>query len=47
MVLERVLCIYYQIQFKKDTNETQIQALIDSSSEINTIATVYISKLGF
>ena len=34
--LERVSYIHYPVQFK-GTNETQVQALIDSRSEINAI----------
>lgn len=32
--------IYYLVQFKKD--QTNIQALIDSDSEVNTMTRVYI-----
>ena len=43
--LELVSCIYYLIQFKKD--KTQIQALIDSRSEVNTIYLSFAKQLGF
>ena len=35
--LERIPCIYYLVQFEKDTNQAQVQALIDSRSEVNAI----------
>ena len=35
--LERVPCIHYLVQFKKDMSKAQVQALIDSGSEVNTI----------
>ena len=46
LILERVSCIYYPVQFKKDAHKTQIQALIYLESEINAIALAYVSKLG-
>ena len=33
--LERILYIYYSIQFKKNTNKAQVQALINFGSEFN------------
>ena len=42
--LERVFYIYYLVQFKK--NMAEVQALIDSESEVNAIAPVYAKKLG-
>ena len=42
--LERVLCIHYRIQFKK--NIAEIQALIDLGNEVNAIAPAYAKKLG-
>ena len=42
--LKRVFCIYYPVQFKK--NIAEVQALIDSKSEVNTMATAYAKKLG-
>ena len=44
--LECVPCIYYPVQFK-GTNETQVQALIDSESEINAIHPTFVKELGF
>ena len=38
-------CIHYPVQFKKNT--TEIQALINSKSEVNVIAPAYAKKLGF
>ena len=43
--LERVSYIYYSIQFK-DTNKTQVQALVDSGSEINAIYLSFAKLLG-
>ena len=44
--MERVSCIYYPVQFKKDAHKTQVQALIDSGSKVNAMAPAYASKLG-
>lgn len=41
LILEKVLCIYYSIWFKKD----EIQALIDLGSKINAITPIYTSRL--
>ena len=43
--MKRVPCIYYLVQFKRDTAE--VQAFIDSRNEINSIAPAYAKKLGF
>lgn len=43
--LERMSCTYYLLCFKKD--QRKIQALIDSSSEVNAMTPVYAKKLGF
>ena len=43
--LEFVPCIYYPVQFK-GTNETQVQALIDSGSEVNAIHPSFTKQLG-
>ena len=43
--LKRVPYIYYPVQFE-GTNETQIQALIDSGSEVNAMTQAYTSRLG-
>lgn len=42
--LEHVPFIHYQVQFKKD--QTNIQALINSGSEVNAMTRFYIAKLG-
>ena len=42
--LERIPCIHYLVQFKKDM--AKVRALIDSRSEVNTIAPAYAKKLG-
>ena len=34
--LECIFCIHYPVQFK-NMNKTQVQALIDSESEVNAI----------
>ena len=43
LALKRVPYIYYLIWFKKN----EVQALINLSSEVNTMTSVYIAKLGF
>ena len=42
--LDRVPCIHYPVQFKKDTAE--VRALIDLGSEVNAMAPAYAKKLG-
>ena len=44
VVLNRVPCICYPMRFKK--SKVQIQALIDSGSEVNAMTPAYASKLG-
>ena len=44
--LERIPCIHYLIQFKKNTSKAQVQALIDSRSEVNTIHLTFAKQLG-
>ena len=43
--LERVSCIYYPVQVK-NTSDAQIQALVDSGSEVNTIHPTFAKQLG-
>lgn len=43
-LLEKILCIHYLLHFKKDLYE--IRALINLSSEVNTITPAYATKLG-
>lgn len=43
LVLKRIPFIYYPVQFKNDVDE--IQALINSESEVNTMVSAYIKKL--
>ena len=43
--LKCVPCIHYPVQFT-DTNETQVQALIDLGSEVNAMTLTYASRLG-
>ena len=42
MALDRVPCIHYPVQFKKE----ELRALINSSSEINAITLTYVATLG-
>ena len=42
--LDRVPCIHYLVQFKKDMAE--VRALIDLRSEVNAMAPAYAKKLG-
>ena len=42
VTLQRVPCVYYLIWFKKK----EVPALIDSSSEVNTMTSAYASELG-
>ena len=44
LALDRVPCIHYPIRFKK--SEVQVQALLDSGSEVNAMTPGYASKLG-
>lgn len=43
--LKYIFYIYYPVQFKKESNK--IQALINSKSEFNIMASAYAKKLGF
>ena len=45
IVLDRVSCIYYPVQFRKDKGAT-IWALINSGSKINAITPAYAKQLG-
>ena len=44
-VLERVLCIWYPVQFQE--GQTKVQALIYSGSEVNAMTPAYAAQLGF
>ena len=44
--LECVPYIHYPIQFKKDINNTQVQALINLESEVNAIHPTLVKELG-
>ena len=44
VTLERVPCIQYSIQFRKDKDN--IQVLLDSGSKVNAINPEYAKKLG-
>ena len=42
--LNRVPCIQYPVKFKKDS--TEVQALLDSGSEVNAMTPAYAAVLG-
>ena len=46
MILDRVPCIHYPMQFRKDKGAI-IQALIDLGSKVNAMTPAYIAKLDF
>ena len=46
VALEHVFYIHYPVQFKKDANETHVQALIDSKNEVNAIHLIFVKELG-
>ena len=45
VILDRVPCIHYPMQFRKDKKAT-IQALINSGSKVNAITPAYAKQLG-
>ena len=45
IILDRVPCIHYPVQFRKD-KEATIWALIDSGSKVNVITPAYAKQLG-
>lgn len=45
MFLEKVLCIYYLLRFRKD-KKNKIRALINLSNKINAMILGYIEKIG-
>ena len=45
VILDRVPCIHYPVQFRKDKGAT-IRALIDLGSKVNTITPAYAKQLG-
>ena len=45
VVLESVSCIYYPVQFQG--SQEQVKALLDNSSEVNTMSPAYVERLGF
>ena len=45
--LERIPCIHYPVQFKKNADKTPMQALIDSKNEVNVIYPYFAKQLGF
>ena len=44
-VLDKVACIYYSVQFRKDKGN-DVLALLDSGSEVNAITRAYAAHLG-
>ena len=46
VILDRVPCIHYPLQFRKD-KEATIQALINLDSKVNTITPAYAKQLDF
>ena len=44
MILDRVPCIHYSVQFRKDKGST-IWALIDSGSKVNAMTPAYTKQL--
>ena len=46
MILHRMPCIHYPVQFQKDKGAT-IRALIDLGSKVNVMTPVYAKQLGF
>ena len=45
VILDRVPCIHYPVQFRKDKRAT-IRALIDSGSKVNAMTPAYAKQLG-
>lgn len=43
LLLKRIPCIYYLVQFKKD--QVKVQALINSGNKVYIITPIYITKL--
>ena len=46
VILDRVPCIYYPVQFQKDKKRIIVWVLIDSDSKINTMTPAYAKQLG-
>ena len=46
LVLKSFFCIHYPVQFKKNADKTQIQALINSKSEVNAIHPTFVKRSG-
>ena len=44
-VLDKVPCIYYLVQFRKDKSK-DVLALLDSGSEVNAMIPAYAAHLG-
>ena len=45
-ILDRVLCIYYPVQFCKDKGK-DVLALLNSRSKVNAMTSAYAAHLGF
>ena len=46
-ILQRVLCIWNPVQFEKEGKLEEVQALIDSVSEVNAMTPAFAARLGF
>ena len=46
VILDRVPCIHYPVQFQKDKSKGDISALIDFGSKVNVMTPAYVIKLG-
>ena len=46
VILDRVLCIHYPVQFRKD-KKAIIQALINLGSKVNAMTPAYAKQLDF
>ena len=50
IVLEKVPCIHYPVQFQEDQRQggqKQVRALLNSGSKVNTMSPAYAERLGF
>ena len=47
VVLDRVSCIHYSVQSRKDKEKATIWVLINSGSEVNAMTPAYAKQLGF
>ncbi len=45
--LKRVPCIWYPVQFQKESQLEEVRALIDSGSKVNAMTPAFAARLGF